>query len=135
MKTTSTTTGTTVTKVCVEKDATKLESCRALIALCVEKNIFTHLMGCTTAIESWEKLASLYDTTGISRKIAILRNMLSCKLEDVGGMQTYIDEIMSGSNKLKGIGFNMTDEWIAAILLAGLTENFTPLIMAIEATK
>lgn len=123
-----------VTKVCAEKDATKIESCRALIALCVEKNVFTHLMGCKTAIDTWNKLSNLYETSGISRKIAILRNMLSCKLEDIGGMQPYVDEIISGANKLKGIGFNMTDEWVGAILLAGLTENFIPLIMAIEAT-
>lgn len=36
-------------------------------------------------------------------------------------MQTYVDEIMTGANKLQGIRFNITDEWIGAILLAELT--------------
>lgn len=73
-------------------------------------------MRCESAIQIWDKLASLYEANGISRKIAILRNMLSCKFEDVAGMQTYIDEIMSGVNKLKGIGFNITDEWMGTII-------------------
>lgn len=95
------------------------------MVLSVEKNIFTHIMACKTGLELWNKLTSLYESTGISRKIAILRNMLSCKLEDAGGMQSHIDEIISEANKLKGIGFAITDEWIGAILLTGLTENFS----------
>lgn len=36
------------------------------------------------------------------------------------------------SNKLRGIGFTITDEWVGSIMLAGLTEIFTPFIMRIE---
>lgn len=43
---------------------------------------------------------------------------------------TYL--IMNTSNKLSGIGFDIKDEWIAAILLAGLTDEYKPLIMSIE---
>lgn len=121
-------------KVCAEKDEAKILACKALIILCVEKNIYTHITACNSAIGVWEKLRKMFDTAGISRKIAILRGMLSCKLEDADNMQSYVDEIISGGNKLKGIGFDITDEWLGAILLAGLTENFRPLIMAIEAT-
>lgn len=55
-------------------------------------------------------------------------------MEDADGMQAYIDTIMDCSNRLNGIGLVMEDQWIAAILLAGLTDNYRPLIMALEAT-
>lgn len=42
---------------------------------------------------------------------------------------------MDGADKLQGIGFDITDEWIGAILLTGLTDKFQPLIMALEATN
>lgn len=61
--------------------------------------------------------------------------MMSTRLEDSTGMQEYIDTIINCSNKLAGIGFVISDEWTAAILLAGLTENFLPFIMALEASE
>lgn len=47
-------------------------------------------------------------------------------------MKEYIDKIMTTSNMLTGIGFEMHDEWLGAILLAGLTEEYMPMIMGIE---
>lgn len=48
-------------------------------------------------------------------------------------MQAYIDKIVSTTNKLKGIGFGISDEWLVAILLAGLTDEYRPFIMSLEA--
>lgn len=104
------------------------------MALSVEENIQTHIAACTTAIEIWNVLKNLYENTGLSRKIGILRQMISSRLDESTGMQEYIDTIINYSNKLAGIGFGISDEWIAAILLAGLTENFQPFIMALEAS-
>lgn len=120
--------------VVIEKDAGKLRSCKALLGLCVKENIFTHISKCTTAIEIWTCLKALYEDSGLVRKIGILRAMISTKLEDADNMQTYVDSIITGANKLQGIGFAITDEWIGAILLAGLTDKYQPLIMAIEGT-
>lgn len=87
-----------------------------------------------TALEVWNTLKKLYEEKGLSRKIGILRTLLSTKLEDMDSMQNYIDAIMNGSDKLQGIGFDITDEWLGAFLLTGLTDNFQPLIVALEAT-
>ena len=47
-------------------------------------------------------------------------------------MQSYVNEIVSTSNKLSGIGFDIDDEWLGAIMLAGLTDEYKPLIMSLE---
>lgn len=49
-------------------------------------------------------------------------------------MQVYIDTILGYSNKLIGVGFDISDDWIGAIILAGLTDIYKPFIMGIEAT-
>lgn len=49
-------------------------------------------------------------------------------------MQDYVDQVMNNANKLGGIGFDISDEWIGAILLAGLTEEYRPLIMGLESS-
>lgn len=122
-------------EVIAEKDQTKLTACKALLVLLVEKNNYTYMAKCKTALDVWKMFQGLYEEKGLSRKIGILRAMLSTKLEDMDNMQSYIDAILDGTDKLQGIGFVMTDEWISTILLTGLTENFQPLIMALEATS
>lgn len=85
---------------------------------------------CTTAVDIWEK----YQDKGLCRKIGLLHSLISTRLESCDGIQQYVDEILNHSSKLSGIGFKMSDEWIVAILLAGLTEDFKPFIM-VEASK
>ncbi|CAF4944212.1 unnamed protein product [Pieris macdunnoughi] len=49
-------------------------------------------------------------------------------LEDMA----YVTQIVETGQKLSGTGFKISDEWIGCLLLAGLTEKFMPMIMAIE---
>lgn len=41
---------------------------------------------------------------------------------------------ISASNKLTGIGFEVNDEWLGCILLAGLTEEYRPMILSVESS-
>lgn len=55
------------------------------------------------------------------------------RLDNCDSMQVYIDQITDLTSKLDSIGFKVEDDWIAAILLAGLTDEYKPLIMSFEA--
>lgn len=70
---------------------------------------------CETALDTWECLQKMYEEKGLSRKIALLRNLIQTRLEESDGMKEYIDKIMTTSNMLTGIGFEMHDEWLGAI--------------------
>lgn len=118
-----------------ESNAIKLNSCRALLSLSVEKHIYVHIQNCTSALNIWTTLQGLYDDKGLSRKIGLLRNLISIRLDESDSMQQYVDNIVGNAGKLSGIGFALSDEWIAAILLAGLSENYRPFIMGIEAAN
>lgn len=118
-----------------EEDAEKQIACKAVLSLSVDTSIYVHIQSCDTAFGIWNTLCGLYEDKGLSRKIGLLRNLISTRLDDSANMQAYVDAIIGNANKLKGIGFNLNDEWIAAILLAGLTENYRPFIMGIEASN
>ena len=118
-----------------ETDADKLTSCRGLIALSVETSIYPHIENSKTAKEIWEKLKELYDNKGMSRKISILRSLVSIRLENCESIQNYVDKIVSDRNKLVSIGFDISNDWLTAILLAGLNEAYRPLVMTIEASE
>lgn len=59
--------------------------------------------------------------------------MRSNKLDECDSVQDYVSRIKNAAIKLSSIGFPVNDEWLGAILLAGLTENYKPFIMALEA--
>lgn len=117
-----------------ETDAQKLGNCKAILALSVEPSLYVHIQKCNSALEIWKTLKNLFEDKGLSRKIGLLRNMISSKLEDCESMQAYVDRIVDSSNKLNGIGFVISDDWLTAIMLAGLTDAYQPFIMGIEAS-
>lgn len=43
-------------------------------------------------------------------------------------------KIVGTANKLNGIGFVISDEWIGYFLLAGLTDEYKPFIMRVESS-
>lgn len=117
------------------KDASKCAQAKALLSLSVETHIYAHIQTATSAFEIWNILKTLYEDRGLTRRITLLRELISIRLEDADGMGDYIDKIKLTSNKLNGIGFALSSEWLGAIMLAGLTEDFRPLIMGIEANN
>lgn len=116
-----------------ETNTGKLSQCKSVIALSVESSIYVHIQKCNSAIDIWCTLEKLYEEKGMTRKIGLLRNLIGTKLDECDGMQTYIDKILKCSHQLSSIGFEITDDWSTAILLAGLTDKFNPFIMGIEA--
>lgn len=117
-----------------EKKEDKLNQCKSVIVLSVESTIYVHLQKCKTAREVWTTLEGLYEEKGLSRKIGLLKNLIGTRLEECDGMQSFVDKILKYTHQLSSIGFDITDEWSTAILLAGLTDRFKPFIMGIEAT-
>lgn len=122
-----------ITDPTTETDQEKQNNCKAFLALSVVPSLYVHITRCDTALKIWTTLKNLYEDKGLCRKIGLLRNLISCKLEDSESMQSYIDNISDNANKLNGIGFNISEEWLTAIILAGLTDAYKPFIMGIEA--
>lgn len=111
----------------------KSNKAKAILRLFIDQSLYVHVEKCTSALEVWDNLKKLFDDKGTSRKTALLKKLITIKLDESESMQDYIDKVASTANKLTGIGFAITDEWLGAILLAGLTDDYRPFIMGIEA--
>lgn len=105
---------------------------RAKLILTIDPSIYVHIKAVTSTKELWDKLKSLYDDSGFTRRISLLRSLISIRLENSPSMNSYVTQLVETGQKLAGTGFNISDEWIGSLLLAGLTEKFSPMIMAIE---
>lgn len=118
--------------VSCENDSDKLTEAKSILSLSIDESLIVHIQKAKTPIEIWSILQHLYEDKGLLRRTGLLRALMSVRLESTNSMQEYVEEIMTISNRLTGIGFEIGDEWIASILLAGLTEDYKPFILSIE---
>lgn len=114
-------------------DQQKLQQAKNLLILNIEPDLYSNIEDYTTAAEIWAKLCGMYEDSGMQRRISLLRQLMSVRLESKT-MQEYVSSITTLANKLKAIKFNLDDDWLVSILLAGLTEEYNPFIMGLEAS-
>lgn len=79
------------TTKCEEDDTEKCGKAKATLVLSIETQLYVHVSKCATALDVWECLKKLYEDKGLTRKIALLAQLILPRLEECDGMQDYID--------------------------------------------
>lgn len=105
---------------------------KAKLILTIDASLYVHIKQATTTYSLWKILKNMFDDSGYARKISLLRNLISIRLENCESMTSYVSQIIETAQKLNGTGFEINDQWIGSLMLAGLPEKFSPMIMAIE---
>lgn len=107
---------------------------RALAKIClsVHSNAFSHVRNAKTAYEAWTNLQKAYEDKGLCRRLGLLRSLFGTRLLDNASMEAYIAKITEIAQQLDDIGSPLDDDFVAVIMLSGLTPNYDPLIMALE---
>lgn len=95
---------------------------------------YVHIKTAATAADIWKSLNAAFDDSGLFRRIGILRALCTTKLVDCDSVELYVYKIVTTAHKLRGTGFDVSDEWIGTLLLAGLPEKYEPMIMGIESS-
>lgn len=116
--------------LCTEPE--KMDEAYNKIFLSVDENLWPQLENVTSPFDAWNKLKELYEDTGMARKVTLLCDLMTTKLENFENEESYINTIMSTCNRLQGAGMDVPDEFQSAILLAGLPASYRPLIMVVE---
>lgn len=61
--------------------AKKMAKAKGILILSVESSIYVHVETCKSAYDVWTTLQKLFDDSGLSRKVGLLRNLISTRLE------------------------------------------------------
>ncbi|XP_074042702.1 uncharacterized protein [Leptinotarsa decemlineata] len=117
-----------ISEVVVEDDA----KAKAKLVLTIDPSLYVHVKEAKTIKDLCDKLKSMFDDSGFAKRINLLRSLISIRLENCDSMGKYVNQIVENGQKLLGTGFKIDDEWIGSLLLAGLPEKYSPMIMAIE---
>lgn len=121
-----------LSKCIVAVDEDNDSKAKARMILTIDPSLYVHIKEATSAVNLWKKLKSMFDDSGFSRRITLLRNLISIRLENCDSMTSYITQIIETAQRLSGTGFIVGDEWVGSLLLAGLPEKYFPMIIAIE---
>ncbi len=62
-----------------ETDAAKLKKAKAKITLTVDPDLYVHIQQCKSAKEIWETFQKMFDDSGLSRRIGLLRDLIICQ--------------------------------------------------------
>lgn len=115
-----------------ETEEKKNAQAKAAISLSILPMNFVHIRSATTAKEVWTNLEKTFEDKGSARKVTLVRAIVNTKLKDCVSMDEYVSNIISTAQKLNEVGFAVPDEWLAIFLLAGLTEDYQPLVLSME---
>lgn len=117
-----------------EQDEAKLRKAKASIILAIEPINYVHVQEAQTPKEVWDNLKTVFEDSGLYRKIGLIRTLVTTQLEECGSVEDYVNKIISTAHKLNGIGCKLDDSWIGAFLLAGLPEKYNTMIMGLESS-
>lgn len=74
----------------VEED----EKTKANLILTIDPSLYVHVKEATTAKSLWGKLQTMFDDSGFDRRISLLRNLISTRLECCDSMVQYVNQII-----------------------------------------
>lgn len=113
----------------------KHEKALSELYLMIEPAIYPYIEGCDSLKKAWEALTSAFADNGTCRKVFILQQWTSTKYNDCSSMEHYVNTMTSLWSKVKSVGFQIDEEVAASLLLAGLPNQYQPLIFGLENTK
>lgn len=117
-----------------ETDAKKNVKAKASLNLSIDKTVQVHVKSAKTAKEIWDNLKTTFEDHGAGRKVTLFRHMINTQLSECESMEKYVSQIVSTSQLLSDVDFNIPDEILAVTLLSGLTIDYQPMVIAMEST-
>lgn len=120
-----------------EKAATEshnAEKALSKLILLLDSVNYVHVRNAKSAAEAWNNLTAAFQDNGMTRKIGILRQLVSTKLVECDSVEIYVNRIINTAHRLRNIGMDVPDEWVGALLLAGLPEEYGPMLMGLESS-
>ncbi|XP_063534897.1 uncharacterized protein LOC134744882 [Cydia strobilella] len=115
-------------------DTKKDLKAKSKIILLVDPMLYVHIQDATTSKQVWDNLSKAFQDSGLVRKVGLLKDLINTTLESSNSIEEYVNKIMTSAHKLRSISFQIDDEWLGTLMLAGLPDMYKPMIMGIESS-
>ncbi|XP_062529210.1 uncharacterized protein LOC105841774 isoform X4 [Bombyx mori] len=115
-------------------DAVKDIKAKSKLILLLDPQNYVHVQDCKTVKQVWENLQKAFDDNGLTRRVGLLKDLINTTLDSSNRVEDYVSKIMNTAHKLRNISFDVNDEWLGTLMLAGLPEEYKPMIMGLESS-
>lgn len=102
------------------------------ILLAVSPSELIALDGLETSKAIWDKLKSMYQSSGPARKASLLKKLVLARMQEEDDLRKHIADFFDAVKKLKEIGLIVIDELLAILLLYSLPDSYAMFRTAIE---
>ncbi|EJY57990.1 AAEL017254-PA [Aedes aegypti] len=87
----------------VQVDASKDRRARGKIILLLDPVNYIHVKDVTTARETWSRLEAAFENSGLTRKVGLLRKLITTSLGNCESMEAFVNSIIETAHQLRGI--------------------------------
>lgn len=115
------------------KEEKKIQA-KAELILLVEKCVYPHIRESNSAKGIWDTLEKIFADSGLVRRVGLIQKFCSAKLNEFSSVEAYVNEILTSAHKLRGAGLTLDEEWVGSMMLAGLPNEYKPMIMGIQSS-
>jgi len=113
----------------------KNERARAKIFLAVDKSMYLSLKRYTSARELWLALQTMYQDSGLERKLFLRSQLYNMKFEDCRDVPEYLNKAISLRAQLADMGVQISEEDMSCLLLMKLPKSYRPLVLSLESKE
>lgn len=94
----------------------------------MDKCIYPHIRECNNVKAIWDILDEIFADSGLVGQVWLIQKFCSVKLNDFASVEEYVNDKLLSSHKLRRAGFNADEEWFGSMMLAGLPEEYKPMV-------
>lgn len=77
-----------------EEDEDKMVKARSKLVLLIKPQNYVHITTCSSALEIWKKLKDTFEDSGLCRKVTLVRQLTSTKLDNSKSMEHYVNTVV-----------------------------------------
>lgn len=109
------------------------QKAHSIIALNIEDDQIQHIRTCLSAKDAWGNLKDFHEKDTANNRVAILRKLMTKRLEEDGDVILHVNEMNELFQKLLALGDTFKPEFIlSATLIGSLPESYNGLAAILE---
>lgn len=108
---------------------------RSDIILAISPEALMKVYNCNTSKEVWDKLNEIYCLTYPAYKSMLIKQLIDCKMQEDGNMNSHIKNFSNLIDKLREIHVYIHDDIITVMLLRSIPNSYEDFRVAIESAE
>lgn len=94
----------------------------------IDSYCYSYITGQDDIKSAWEAFNKSFADFGVCRKVSLLQQLVSTKLNDCNSMGDFVNKMTLLWSKKKSVGFKIDEEVATSLMLKGLPNEYKPMI-------